>query len=64
VPARYSPGGFVKVFTDTRGGLSITVHKASNGSITVYRNRAVRCQLCFSGGFVKVFADARGVVSL
>jgi hypothetical protein len=46
VPAWYSSGGFVKVFADARGGgLSITVRKASNGSITVYRSRAVRCQL-------------------
>jgi hypothetical protein len=45
VPALYSPGGFVKVFADARGGLFMTIYKASNGSVIVYRSRVVRCQL-------------------
>jgi hypothetical protein len=39
VPALYSPGGFVKVFTNARGGLFVTIYKASNGSVIVYRSR-------------------------
>jgi hypothetical protein len=37
VPARYSPGGFVGVFTDARGGL-VTVHKVGSRFITVHRS--------------------------
>jgi hypothetical protein len=33
----YSSGGFIKVFTDARGGL-ITVYKVNSGFITVYRS--------------------------
>jgi hypothetical protein len=43
VLALYSPSGFVKVFADARGGLFVTIYKASNGSVIVYRSRAVRC---------------------
>ena len=39
MPALYSPGGFVKVFADARGGLFVTIYKASNGSIIVHRSR-------------------------
>jgi hypothetical protein len=31
----YSSGGFIEVFIDARGGLFVTVRKASNRSVTV-----------------------------
>jgi hypothetical protein len=34
VPARYSPGGFVGVFADARGGL-VTVRKVGSRFVTV-----------------------------
>jgi hypothetical protein len=41
------------------GGL-IPVRKVGNRSVTIYRYKAVRCQLLYSfGGFVGVFVDAR-----
>ena len=42
-----SSGGFVKVFVDARGAVSLQRFvKDGNGSVTVRRSRAVRCQLC------------------
>jgi hypothetical protein len=39
VPALYSLSGFIKVFADVRGGLFVTIYKASNGSVIVHRSR-------------------------
>ena len=47
VLALYSSGGFVKVFANARGAVSLQRFvKDGNGSVTVRRSRAVRCQLC------------------
>ena len=37
--ALYSLSGFVKVFANARGGLFVTIYKASNRSIIVYKSR-------------------------